>query len=131
MQSENWFTSEIRSSFNNYKVMFIYILHAVLDSSTLKRNEHKNIKCSSENISFCWSFFEWQSSNKQQSNREYSDITRSHKKFHILSKIIKLYKKLLKSELFWSSNRIKMTANCIKNAKHFKNMKWLSKTQWS
>ena len=34
MQSENWLTLKVKSSFNCYRIMFIYILYTVIDSST-------------------------------------------------------------------------------------------------
>ncbi len=62
---------------------------------------------------------------------DHQSITRDHWEVYSLSKIIKLSKKLLKSELLWSSNEIKTTANHIKNARYIKNMKRISETQWS
>ncbi len=52
MQSKNWFTSKIKLSFNYHKVMFIHSLNAVFVSLTLKKNEYRNTKCSSENTFF-------------------------------------------------------------------------------
>jgi len=92
MQSKNQFTSEIRLSFDHHKVMFIHSLNAVFNSLTLKKNEHRDIKCSFENISFYELLFE-------QSSKDYLNVTRSYKEIYFLSKIIKLSKKLLKSEL--------------------------------
>ena len=129
MQSKNWFTSEIKSSFNHYKVMFTNSLCATLDSSTLKKIEHRDIKCSFENTFFNKKNFEWQSCNKWQSNKDYLSTTKSHKEIYFLNKVIKLSKELLKSKLLWSSNRIKMTVNYMKNAKHFKDLKWVSEIQ--
>ncbi len=100
MRSENWFTLKIRLSFNSHKVIFTYILHITFNSLTLKKNEYEDIKCLSENTSFCWLLSEQQSSDRQQNNKDHSDTTRSHREIHILSKIIKLCKKLLKQNCF-------------------------------
>ncbi len=130
MRSTNWSTSEIKSSFDCHRAKFTNNLNAVLDSSTLKKNEHRSIECLSANTSFVKLFFEQQSWDEWQSDRDHQSITRDHWKVYSLSKIIKLSKKLLKSELLWSSNKIKMTANHIKNARYIKDMKWISETQW-
>jgi len=124
----NWFTSEIRSSFDYHRVKSINNLSAVFNSSTLKKNEHKSTECLFANTSFIRSLFEQQSWNEWQSDKDHQSITRNHWEVYFLSKIIKLSKRLLKLELFQSSDKIKMTANYMKNTRHVKDMKWISET---
>ena len=128
MQSTNQFTSEIKSSFDCYKVKFTNNLSAAFDSSTLKKNEHRSIECLSVNTSFVRSLSEQQSWDKWQSDRNHQSITRNYWEVYSLSKIIKLSKKLLKSELLQSSNEIKMITNHMKNTKHIKDVKWIFET---
>ncbi len=67
VQNMNQFASEIKSSFNHHKVMFINNLSAILDLMTLKENEYRSIKCLSVNTSIFELLFrqqdydEWQS----------------------------------------------------------------------
>ena len=96
-----------------------------------KKNEHRSIECLSANTFFVRSLSEQQNWNEWQSDRNHQSTTRDHWEVYFLSKIIKLSKKLLKSELLQSSNEIKMTANHMKNVRHIRNMKWISETQWS
>ncbi len=93
-----------------------------------KKNEHRSIEYLFANTSFIKSFSEQQSWNEWQSDKDHQNTTKDHWEVYFLSKIIKLSKKLLKSELLWSSNEIKMTVNCMKNAKYIKSMKWISET---
>jgi len=51
VQNMNQFASEIKSSLNHHKVMFINNLSAILDLMTLKENEYRSIKCLSVNTS--------------------------------------------------------------------------------
>ncbi len=129
VRSTNWFTSEIRSSFDYHRVKFINNLNAVFNSSTLKKNEHRSIECLFVNTSLVRSLSEQQNWNEWQSNRDHQNTTRDHWEVYSLSKIIKLNKKLLKSKLLWSSNRNKTTANHIKNTRYIRDMKWISETQ--
>ncbi len=131
VQSTNRFTSEIRSSFDCHRAKFINNLSAVFDSSTLKKNEHRSIECLSVNTSFFRSFSEQQSWDEWQNDKDHQNTTRDHWEVYFLSKIIKLSKKLLKSELLQSSNEIKIIANHIKNTRYIRNMKWIFETQWS
>ncbi len=130
MQDENWFTLKIQSSFNCYEVMFTYILHAVHDSSTMKENKYRSIKCSSKNTSFHQSFSWWQNDDKWQSSWNHSYVTRSHQEVYFLNKVVKLSMWFLRSELFRSHDEIMMIMNHIKNAEYFESMKWLSEIQW-
>jgi len=45
MQDINQSASEIKSSFDHHRIMFTNNLSAVLDSTTLKKNEYKSIEC--------------------------------------------------------------------------------------
>jgi len=45
VQDTNQSASEIESSFDHHRVMFTNNLSAVLDSTTLKKNEYRSIKC--------------------------------------------------------------------------------------
>ena len=130
MQDENWFTLKIQSSFNCYEVMFTYILHAVHDSSTMKENKYRSIKCSSKNTSFHQSFSWWQNDDKWQSSWNHSYVTRSHQEVYFLNKVVKLSMWFLRSELFRSHDEIMMIMNHIKNAEYFESMKWLFEIQW-
>ncbi len=49
-------------------------------------------------------------------------------KSNFFEKIIKLSKEFLKFELLRDSNKIKVTANHMKNTKYIKCMKWISET---
>ncbi len=110
---------------NCYRIKFTNNLNEAFNSLTLKKIEYRSIECLFANTFFVRLLFEQQSWNEEQSDRNHQNTTRDHWKVYSLSKIIKLNKKLLKSELLWSSNKIKMIANCIKNIKYIKNMKWI------
>jgi len=45
VQDTNQSASEIESSFDHHRVMFTNNLSAVLDSTTLKKNKYRSIKC--------------------------------------------------------------------------------------
>ncbi len=131
MQDENWFTSEIWSSFNCHKVVSMHIFCAVHDSLIMKENEHRSIKHSFKNTSFCRSFFWWQDSDKWQSSWDHSCITRDNWKVYFLNKVVELSMRLLKSDLLESRDKIMMTMSCMKIAEYFKDMKRLSEIQRS
>ena len=131
MRSTNQFTSEIRLSFDCHRAKSTNNLSAIFDSLTLKKNEHRSIECLFINTSFIRLFFEQQSWDKWQSDKDHQSTTRDYWEVYFLSKIVKLSKRLLKSELLRSSNEIKTTANYMKNARHIRSMKWISETQWS
>ncbi len=67
VQDTNWFASEIESSFDHHRIMFINNLSATLDLMTLKKNEYRSIECLSANTSIFETLFrrqdydEWQS----------------------------------------------------------------------
>ncbi len=128
VQSTNWSTSEIRSSFNCHRAKFTNNLSAALDSSTLKKNEHRSTECLFANIFFVRLLSEQQSWNEWQSDRNHQSTIKDHWEVYSLSKIIKLSKKLLKLKLLQSSNEIKMTANHMKNTRYIKDMKWIFET---
>ncbi len=96
-----------------------------------KKNEHRSTECLSANTFFVRLLSEQQSWNEWQSNKDYQSTTKNHWEVYSLSKIIKLSKKLLKSELLWSSNEIKTIANHMKNARYIKDIKRISEIQWS
>jgi len=52
VQDTNQSASEIESSFNYHKTMFINNLDATLDLMTLKENKYRSIECLSANTSF-------------------------------------------------------------------------------
>ncbi len=131
MQDENWSALRIWSSFDCHEVMSTYILHAAHNSSTMKENEHWSIKHSFKNTSFHWLFFEQQDSDRWQSSRDHSYVTKSHKEIYFLSKVIELSTRLLKSELLKSRDEVTMITSHMKNAEYFKDMKWLSEIQRS
>jgi len=123
VQDTNWSASEIKSSFDHHKVMFINNLNAALNSMTLKKNEYRSIECLSANTFIFETFFRWQDYDKWQSVQDYQSATENHWEIYLLDKIIKLSKRLLKSKLLQSSNEIKTTANHIKNARYIKSVK--------
>ena len=131
MQNENQSTSEIWSSFNYHEVMFMHIFHAAHNLLIMKENEHRSIKRSFKNTSSCWSFFQRQDSDRWQSSWDHSCITKSHQEVYFLSKVIELSTRLLKSDLLKSCDKIIMITNCMKNAKYFRDMKWLFEIQRS
>ena len=131
MQDENWFTSEIWSSFNYHEVVSTHIFCAAYDSLIMKENEHRSTKHLFKNTSFRRLFSWWQDSDRWQSNWDHSCVTRDHREVYFLSKVIELSTRLLKSDLLKSCDKIAMTTNYIKNAKYFKDMKQLSETQRS
>ena len=94
----------------------------------MKENEHKSIEHVSAYISFVKSFFEQQDDEEWKSMQSYQDITEDHWEIYSFDKVIKLSKELLKFKLLKDNNEIKMTANCIKNTKHTKCVKWISET---
>jgi len=49
MQNMNQSASEIKSSFNHYKVMFTNNFSAILNLMTVKENEYRSIECLSAN----------------------------------------------------------------------------------
>ncbi len=97
----------------------------------MKENEHRSIERVSAYASFVESFFEQQDDDEQKNVQSYQDVTRNHWEIYLFNKVIKLSKKLLKFKLLKDSNKIKMIANCIKNTKHTKCVKWISEIQWS
>ena len=129
MQDENWFTSEIWSSFNYYEVVSMHIFHATHDSLIMKENKHRSTKHSFKNTSSHWLFSQWQDSDKWQSSWDHSCITESHQEVYFLSKVVESSMRLLKSDLLESCDEIATTMNHMKNAKYFRDMKWLSETQ--
>ena len=127
----NRYASEIESSFDYHKAIFINNLSAVLDLMTLKKNEYRSIECLSANTSISETFSRRQDYDEWQSVQDYQSATENHQEIYFLDKIIKLSKKFLKSKLLRSSNEIKMIANHMKNTKHIRSMKWISEAQWS
>ncbi len=97
----------------------------------MKENEHRSIERVSAYAFFVKSFFEQQDDDEQKNVQSYQDATRDHWEIYFLNKVIKLSKELLKFKLFRDSNKIKMIANCMKNTKHTKCVKWIFETQWS
>ena len=67
VQNMNWFASEIESSFDYYKVIFINNLSAILDLMTLKKNEYRSIECLSVNTFIFETLFRWQDYDEWQS----------------------------------------------------------------
>ncbi len=67
VQDTNWSASEIKSSFNHHRAMFINNLNATFDSMTLKENEYRSIECLSANTSIFEWLFKWQDYNEWQS----------------------------------------------------------------
>jgi len=130
VQDTNWSASEVKSSFDHYKVMFTNNLSATwLDDS--EKNEYRSIECLSANTSIFETLFRQQDYNEWQSLQDYQSATEDHREIYSLSKVIKLSKRLLKSKLLWSSNEIKMTANHMKNARYIRSVKWIFEAQWS
>ncbi len=99
MQDMNQSASKIESFFNHYRTMFTNNLSAILDLMTLKENEYKSIKCLFVNTSFFKSLSKQQSWNEWQSDKNHQSTARDYWEVYSLSKIIKLSKRLLKSEL--------------------------------
>ncbi len=97
----------------------------------MKENKHRSIEHVFAYVFFVESFFEQQDNDERKSVQSYQDATEDHWEIYFLDKIIKLSKELLKFELFRDSNKIKMTANHMKNTKYIKCVKWISETQWS
>ena len=131
MQDTNWSASKIKSFFNHYKAIFINNLSATLDLMTLKENEYRSIECLSVNTFIFETLSKWQDYDEWQSVQDYQSVTKDHWEVYFLDKVIKLSKRLLKSKLLQSSNKIKMIVNHIKNARHIRSMKWISEAQWS
>ncbi len=128
MQDENWFTLEIWSSFDYHEVVSMHIFHAAHDSSIMKENEHRSTKRSFKNTSSRRSFSWQQDSDRWQSSWDHLYVTRDHQEVYLLSKVVELSMRLLKSDLLESCDEIAMTTNHMKNAEYFKSMKWLSET---
>ncbi len=79
--------------------MFINNLNAALDSTTLKKNEYKNIECLFANTFIFEMLFKWQDYDEWQSVQDYQSVTEDHQEIYSFDKIIKLSKRLLKSKL--------------------------------
>ncbi len=94
----------------------------------MKENEHRSIEHVSAYASFVESFFEQQDDNEWKSVQSYQDATEDHWEIYFHDKVIKLSKELLKFKLLKDSNEIKMTANCMKNTKHTRCVKWIFET---
>ncbi len=131
MQDENWFTSEIWSSFDCHEVVSTHIFRAAYNSLIMKENEHRSTKCSFKNTSFRRLFSRWQDSDRWQSNWDHSYATRDHWEVYFLSKVIKLSMRLLKLNLLESCDKIAITMSYMKIAEYFRDMKWLSEIQRS
>ncbi len=99
VQDMNWFASEIESSFNHHKVMFINNLSAIFDLMTLKENEYRSIECLFVNTSIFEMLSRRQDYDEWQSMQDYQSATEDHREIYFLDKIIKLSKRLLKSKL--------------------------------
>ncbi len=95
----------------------------------MKENEYRSIKRVSVYASFVESFFEQQDNDERKSMQSNQDVTRDYWEIYSFDKVIKSSKELLKFELLRDSNKIKTTANHIKNTKHIKCVKWISETQ--
>ncbi len=97
----------------------------------MKENEHRSIKHIFVYASFVESFFEQQDDDEWKNVQSNQDVTKNHWEIYSSDKVIKLSKKLLKFKLLKDSNEIKMTANCMKNTKYTRCVKWISEIQWS
>ena len=84
---------------------------------TMKENEHRSIERVSAYAFFIESFFEQQDDDEWKNVQSYQDVTRNHWEIYFLDKVIKLSKEFLKFELLRDSNKIKMTANHMKNVR--------------
>ncbi len=131
VQGMNRSASEIKSSFDHHRVMFTNNLSAILDSTTLKKNEYRSIECLSANTSIFETLSRRQDYDEWQSVQDYQSVTEDHREIYLLDKVIKLSKRLLKSKLLRSSNEIKTTVNHIKNTRHIRSVKWIFEIQWS
>ncbi len=129
VQDTNQSASEIESSFDHHRTIFTNNLSATFNSTTLKENKYRSIKCWSANTFIFESLFRWQDYNKWQSVQDYQNVTEDHWEIYSFDKVIKLSKRLLKSKLFQSSNKIKMIANHMKNARYIRSVKWISEAQ--
>ncbi len=85
---------------------------------TMKENKYRSIEYVFAYASFVESFFEQQDNDEWKNVQSYQDVTRNYWEIYSFDKIIKLSQKLLKFKLLRDSNKIKMTANCMKNTEH-------------
>ncbi len=122
VQDTNQSASEIESSFDHHRTMFINNLSAILNLMTLKENEYRSIECLFANTFIFETLFRWQDYSEWQSVQDYQSVTEDHQEIYFLDKVIKSSKRLLKSKLLWSSNEIKTTANYMKNARYIRSM---------
>ncbi len=93
---------------------------------TLKENKYRSIECLSANTFIFETLFKRQDYDEWQSVQDYQSVTENHQEIYLLDKVIKLSKRLLKSKLLQSSNKIKMIANHMKNARYIRSVKWIS-----
>ena len=131
MQDENWSTSRIRLSFDCHEAVSTHILHAAHDLLIMKENEHRSIKLSFKNTSFCRLFSWWQDSDRWQSSWNHLCATKNYQEVYFLSKVVDSSMRLLKSDLLESRDEIAMTMSCMKIAEYSRGMKRLSEIQWS
>ena len=131
VQSMYWSASRIESSFNCHRTMFTNNFSTVFNLMIMKINEYRSIERVSAYASFIESFFEQQDNDKRKSVQSYQNTTKDYWEIYFLDKVIKSSKELLKFKLLKDSNEIKMIANCMKNTKHTRCVKWISETQWS
>ncbi len=108
--------------------MFINNFSTIFNLMIMEKNEHRSIERVSAYASFIESFFEQQDDDEWKNVQSYQDVTENHWEIYSFDKVIKLSKELLKFELLKDSNEIKMTANCIKNTKYTRCVKWISET---
>ncbi len=92
----------------------------------MKENEHRNIERVFAYASFVKSFFEQQDNDEWKNVQSNQDATKDHWEIYFLDKVIKLSKELLKFKLLRDSNKIKTTANYMKNTEHIRCVKWIS-----
>ncbi len=71
VQDMYWSTSEIRLSFNHYKILFTDDFDTIFELTIIKENEHRDIECVSANTFIIELFFEQQDDNKWQSVQDY------------------------------------------------------------
>jgi len=95
----NQSASEIESSFDHHKAMFTNNLSATLDSTTLKENEYRSIKCLFANTYIFEMLFRRQNYDECQSVQDYQSATEDHREIYSFDKVIKLSKRFLKSKL--------------------------------
>ncbi len=77
----------------------------------MKENEYRSIECLFVNTSIFETLSRQQDYDEWQSMQDYQCVTKNHQEIYFLDKVIKVSKRLLKSKLLQSSNKIKMTAN--------------------